>query len=473
MTITELRTNIQENIESIDEAKVQDYERKQKEREKQFNSMAPKTIEEQIVEELNQKHAVVHTDQFYILTEKPHSLFAGKDFTLESKGSFLNTYENQIVLCSDGKTLKSKAKIWLASKDRRQYQGITFDPTTKEHKGNLYNIWKGFAIEPIKGSCELYKNHIKNVICAGNLDYFNYVWKWLARLIQRPDEIATGLILMGKQGTGKNTFVEPLGKLFGSHYLPLDNIQQLLGQFNFHLKNAVLIHANEAIWGGIKKDIGVLKAMITDQFSVIEGKGKDRIVVRNFKHVIISSNEDWPVHLDRDDRRFLVLQISDKHKEDIPYFKAINKELENGGLENLLHELIKEDITDFNPRILPQNADAFSVKLMSASSAEKYIYEALSHGCFDLGNSTPNQSWNSSISCESVYKDYKIWCEQQGLKSEVSQRFGNTLYKLIPSITKGRPKSDGIRQYRYELPLLEKAREEFQQSFKAGKSIWD
>lgn len=38
MTITELRANIQENIETIYDAKVQDYERKQKEREKDFDS---------------------------------------------------------------------------------------------------------------------------------------------------------------------------------------------------------------------------------------------------------------------------------------------------------------------------------------------------------------------------------------------------------------------------------------------------
>ncbi len=94
-----------------------------------------KRIENEIVLELNQKHAVVHAGQFYILTEKPHPLFKGKVFNLEPKYSFLNTYENQI---PEGHT-KSKAKIWISHPERRQFDnGITFDPTTTEHRDGFY-----------------------------------------------------------------------------------------------------------------------------------------------------------------------------------------------------------------------------------------------------------------------------------------------------------------------------------------------
>jgi hypothetical protein len=349
------------------------------ERERQFSEMMAnaehrtQTIEDLIVEEMNKKHAVIHIDQFFVLTEKPHALFQGRmDFTLESRQSFLNTYENQLVECTDGKS-RSKGKVWLAHPNRRQFDGITFDPTTTHHRGSLYNIWRGFTEPPVKGNCDLYWEHVKNVICGSIAEYYSYVRKWLAHLVQKPHVVTTGLVLMGKQGTGKNTFVDPIGKLFGAHYLPLDNIQQLLGQFNFHLKNAALIHANEAVWGGNRKELGVLKAMVTDEFSVIEGKGKDRIVVRNFKHVIISSNEDWPVALDRDDRRFLVLRVSDVHKEDIPYFKAIQEQLNSGGLQALLYDLMNEAICDFDPRIIPQNTEAFDVKLMSVPTTDLLV----------------------------------------------------------------------------------------------------
>lgn len=426
--------------------------------------------ENKVVIELNQKHAVVHTDQFYILTEKRHSLLEGLDFTLESKQSFINMYENQLVRCKDGRD-RSKAKIWLAHKDRREFHGITFDPKTLDHKNGLYNIWKGFSIKPQKGCCEKFKAHILNVICSGNKDYFNYVWLWLSHLVQKPNELSPVLVLMGEQGTGKNTFVDPIGEIFGQHYLPLDNINQFLGNFNFHLKNAVLLHGNEAVWGGNKQALGKLKAMVTEKDCVIEGKNKDQIRMKNFKHLILSSNEDWPVHLERDARRFLVLNISSKHKDDRLYFKSIRDELSNGGSEALLYELLNENISDFDPWLLPQNAEAFAVKMMSASSPEKYIYEALFHESFDIGNETPSTPWNSKISCTSVYSDYSAWCLKQGLKAEANQRFGSALFKLTPSINKER-ETTGSRSYYYELPALSKAKEEFQKSFNADSRIW-
>lgn len=278
---------------------------------------------------------------------------------------------------------------------------------------------------------------------------------------------------MGKQGTGKNTFIDPIGKLFGAHYLPLDNIQQLLGQFNFHLKNAALIHANEAVWGGNRKELGVLKAMVTDEYSVIEGKGKDRIVVRNFKHVIISSNEDWPVALDHDDRRFLVLRVSDARKEDIPYFKAIQEQLKSGGLQALLYDLLNEPISDFDPRIIPQNTEAFDVKLMSAPTADRYIYEALCAGCFDVGNMAPCMDWLRTVGTESLYSDYCAWCDRQDITREGKERLGKALTRLIPSSVKTRPRLEEGRQRQYEFPDLLRAREEFQKAYKVGPSIWE
>ncbi len=461
------------------QAKRESYSQSYEARNVNFDEMARlaekklQTPEDVVLEELNQKHAVVHTDQFYILTEKDHTLFKGSDFTLESKTSFINMYENQRVICSDG-CLRSKARIWLAHPHRRQLTGITFDPTNSEDKNGMYNIWKGFSIEPLKGKCDLYKKHIKDVICAENDEYFYYVWKWMAYLVQHPDKIMTGLILIGLQGTGKGVFAKTLGLLFGQHYLHLDNLDRLLGNFNFHMKNAVLVYADEAIWGGNKKDVGKLKAMVTEEHAMIEPKGKDSFMVRNFRHFIFSSNESWPVHLDHDDRRFLVLEVSSKHKEDDAYFSAIYNELDHGGYEALLFELLNEDLTGFNPRKLPVNTESFQVKLQSASSCAQYIYEALREGCFDVGNSTPSECWpEQPLSFHRIYLDYNAWCSMQGKRLEQKSVLGRALNKLISSCVKSRPgATSGPRPECYTFQALSATREDFQKAFKAGTDIW-
>ena len=224
---------------------------------------------------------------------------------------------------------------------------------------------EGIRKGTLEGDCSKYWEHVFTNICNKNPKTYLFVRKWLSSIFQHPDDVHTALVLCGSQGTGKNSFVEPLGVLLGQHYVLLSSISELVSHFNYHLKHAVLIHANEALWGGDRRDIGTLKAMITERTCLIEGKGKDRFMVRNFKHVILSSNEDWPVHIDRDDRRFFVLGISNEHKEDHQYFAAIEEQLKSGGYEALLFDRQNENLDGFNPRVLPENISAFDIEKTS------------------------------------------------------------------------------------------------------------
>jgi phage/plasmid-associated DNA primase len=279
---------------------------------------------------------------------------------------------------------------------------------------------------------------------------------------------------MGLQGTGKGKFVTTIGRLLGQHFLQLDSTERLLGNFNNHMKNAVLVFADESIWGGNRKDIGRLKAMISEATATIEPKGKDIITIRNYRHFIFSSNEDWPVALDKDDRRFFVLAVSAAHKEDYSYFKAIDKELSHGGYAALLYELQHEDISDFDARAIPNNIEAFNVKLASFSSDETYVFRALQVGCFDLGNQTPSCNWPDKTLTESIYLDYSLWCQKQGQRALDERFLGKTLKKLIPGIDKVRPwVNNGPRRQYYTFPSIEQARQDYQKLLKMGEVVWD
>ncbi|KKN11301.1 hypothetical protein LCGC14_1027820, partial [marine sediment metagenome] len=358
---------------------------------------------------------------------------------------------------------------WLKSPTRRQYDGISFAPSD-EFGENCYNIWRGYARTPQKGDCGLFWQHIESNICSGHYKDYQYVRKWLAYVFQHPGVIHTALVLIGRQGVGKNSFVEPIGALLGSHFLHLSSLDELLSHFNYHLKNAVLIFANEALWGGNKKELGTLKAMITDKTCVIEGKGKDRIMLPNYKHLIISSNEDWPVHIDPDDRRFFVLRVGEAHKEDHQYFNALQVQLERGGYDALLFDLLNEDLSEFNPRHLPTSDEAFSIKLLSAPVSHRYIYEALKEGCFDIGNVTPNGVWGN-IATRSVFADFRAWCADNGYKIEPEENLGRAIRKLIPSTEKKQDRKIG-RRNKYCVNDLVTCRLEFQKEYKAGDCIW-
>ncbi len=194
--------------------------------------------------------------------------------------------------------------------------------------------------------------------------------------------------------------------------------------------------------------------------------------VDNCRHLIVSSNEDWAVPMDLDDRRFFVLDISPHRKEDVLYFKNLDFQMQAGGVSALLYDLLHEDLTDFDPRKMPANDFGFDMKMKAASSVEKFIYEALKEGKFNLTPRSDQSSWGP-MACERVvYAYYKIWVEYEGLKREASSEFGKRLKRVL-SITKTRRSFNDIRIWGYEFPSLESSRRAFEKFTKQTSKIWE
>jgi len=431
-----------------------------------------KALEASVVDELNQTLAIVHTSTTYVLIEKGKT-----DFVLDSKASLLTLYENQVVPNPSSEKSKkpvTKAHIWLRSPHRRTFDNIVLNPKIAGHYDRNFNIWKGFAVKPVKGDCSLFWDHVKNIICCGKESLYFYIKKWLAHLIQKPWIVATALVLRGKQGTGKGTFVETIGRLLGPHYAPLANLDQILGRFNSHLKNAILIFADEAIWGGNKGKIGALKALITEQKFFIEGKKKDGYWIDNFKHLIVSSNEDWAIHLDPDDRRFFVLDISADRKEDLDYFGKIIGQLESGGYESLMYDLLHEDLIGFDPRIMPENFAGFDMKLRSASSIDRFIYASLKEESWNHANIGPSTELKD-LTIDQFYNNYKTWCEKEKKIILDKEQIGRRLREIIPEMkTKRTSREEGPkRPVKYIFPPFEKCRNSFEKFYKQNSVIWE
>ncbi|MFZ4099603.1 MAG: primase-helicase family protein, partial [Chlamydiia bacterium] len=327
----------------------------------------------------------------------------------------------------------------------------------------------GFAVEPRPGDCGAFWEHVQEVICAGHPEHYQYVRKWMACVVQKPRLLATALVLRGLQGTGKNRFVEHFGSLFGPYFMTVNSLNHIAGKFNNHLKYAYLIHANEATWSGSRKDAGVLKALITDPIILLEGKGQDAIQVDNCRHLIISSNEDVPVPMDLDDRRFFALNVSPHRKEDLPYFRKLEARMASDGKNALLFDLLHEDLCSFDPRTMPVNDHGFDIKLRGADSCEKYLFEALCEGRFNLATERSG-SWES-LPCEFLYQHYKDWCTREGMRYEPSSELGKVLVRIL-RVEKARPSCGGIRVWWYRLPSLEHSRKLFEAHCKQSSGIW-
>ena len=189
-------------------------------------------------------------------------------------------YMNQRVpiLSPDGETvMKSAAELWLVSKKRRQYlEGVVFDPT-REAPPSYWNLYTGFGVAPTPGDWSLMRQHIREVICAGEREYYAYLINWAARMVQFPAEPGeVAVVMRGEEGVGKGILARYLIRCLGQHGIHVSSAEHLVGNFNAHLRGAIFLFADEAFFAGDKKHEGRLKALITDSFFTVEGKYRVR-----------------------------------------------------------------------------------------------------------------------------------------------------------------------------------------------------
>lgn len=424
-----------------------------------------------IVELLNKRHAVINLGgKCKILNEDK------EDITFSSVADFHSFYSNQLAV--DLKNPKKKisySKIWMSSKNRKQYNGIIFNPNLEVNKEtNQYNLWKGLALQPAKGSWDLFRDHIYTIIANSDEIISEWLLAWIARIIQKPggDRPGTSIVLRGKQGTGKGIFVNTIGEFFGDHFLQVANPIQVTGRFNSHLKAKLLVFVDEGFWAGDRKAEGVIKNIITEPYITIESKGFDIIRVRNYINLILASNSDWVVPAGLEERRFFVLDIAESRQQDKKYFNKIVKQMNSGGKEAMLYDLLKMDISKIDLRTFDQTQGLFEQKLFSMSIAQKYWFESLKRGSLIDSDSYDTLTWGF-VESKKQYNDYLNFSQKLREKFPLSPTaFGMSIQKLCPILIKKRLGTGIKRKYGKLFPDIDQCRSVFEKQLKMEIN-WD
>jgi hypothetical protein len=381
------------------------------------------------VGKMNEIHAVI-TDfagKCVILNESRDPLSGWKKVTFSSLADLRGRYRSRSVLV--GKNYMSVADAWFRHRDRREFQGIVFAPG-KSTPG-YYNLFQGFPVSPRPGDCGLFKQFIRDIICSGNEEYYEYLIHWFAFAVQRPSERPeVALVFKGVEGVGKGTLVSNFGKLFGPHFKQVWNTRQVVGNFNAHLADAIVLFADEALWPGNREGIGALKALITEKTIPLEYKGKDLVHVDNHVHLIIATNEDWAVPAGPQARRFFVLEVSDAQMQKGQYFGPIENEMKNGGLEAFFDMLLKVDLTGVDLRKIPLTGSLIEAKLRTMEGTpEGFWYSVLVRRTLLASQS----NWNQVVERVLLHDEYDRYAKQAGMKRRSTEtQLGMALKKVCP-----------------------------------------
>lgn len=341
----------------------------------------------QIVAGMNEKFcAVLEGGDFHVYMRDLDDLYDPPRpvLTRLSRAAFRNYHENELVTLPDKRQPVSVADLWLKHPKMRKHPGIVLDPDGREQ--DKLNLWQGWAVTPMPGDWSLMRELIENVLCAGNREHAEYVLRWIAFMVQKPGvQPQTAIAFRGNEGTGKSTLGRMLMRLAGRHGITVSSPKQLAGNFNAHLRNAVFVFADEALWPGNKENEGTLKQLVTEPVISFEPKGKDVVLGRNLVHLMLASNEEWVVPAGKDARRFAVFDVSDARRNDHGFFDRLNRQMDEGGLAAMLHDLLAMDLAGWHPaRNVPQTRALADQKLHSLDPASKFWMEVLERGSVGL-----------------------------------------------------------------------------------------
>ena len=338
---------------------------------------------------MNDKHAVISNlgGKCVIMEWVPSPISEGqKELSYQSFQAFRERYANQYVAVPNGRgrwETAPAAPIWLAHPHRRQYEGLDLVPGGPPILPNGYlNLWKGWGVEPRKGSWRLMQRHIVEVLANGNQafeDFITYSTAWKFQNAGLPPEVL--LALLGGKGVGKGAWGYILLLIFGTHGLQIFSTEHLTGKHNQHLQNKLFLFLDEAIWAGDKHADRVLKGLTTEKSMFIEPKNVNGFQWPNHLGMYMSGNDKWIVPASHDERRYAVNKVSERWKQDKTYFGPLFEEINNGGAGAMLYDLLHLDLDGWHPRDnVPQTKALLDQKMLGLGGLELWYVHLLNVG---------------------------------------------------------------------------------------------
>jgi hypothetical protein len=280
-------------------------------------------------------------------------------------------------------------------------------------------------------------------------------------------------VLRGEEGVGKGFLANVIGRLCPHHYVVISQSAHLTGRFNPHHQQCLLMFVEEGFWAGDKQGEGALKHLVTDPELLIEPKHVNPFMVRNLSRLIIASNEHWVVPAGTRARRWFVLDVANTRANDRKYFGAIVDEMENGGLQALMHLLMNFDLSTVDIFAVPKTAALLAQKEESLPPHEKWWLHCLYAGeirahDFVVTSQGHNQfskesdGWPKEVRKDQLWKSYRDWAMDHNIRSRLwpVSTLHHWLKPLLPGSQEIR-RGDKERTREIVLPELDICREAY------------
>jgi len=273
---------------------------------------------------------VAHQTQYGLMKEEfeEHHCKVGVNFVRErnqndvfevfKKGDFCILNEEK-TFAKNGKEV-SFMEVWFADADKRRYE--TFDTFVKDCPADVYNLWKPFkaslhqytdkvtitnrsftkTFTSIEEKCEAgftwFCNHTLNIMCSNHQASHNLLMNWVAQMLQYPETKSIEIIIVSKEGAGKDLWLLFIRNIMGHKKVweCNDPINQVFGKFNGMMRDAFLVIFAESNKSYFFNSTDKKKQLITNSTITIKIENLPAFDMKSFHRFMeFSNNPDLSV----------------------------------------------------------------------------------------------------------------------------------------------------------------------------------
>lgn len=168
---------------------------------------------------------------------------------------------------------------------------------------------------PNADAVEFYKRHLL-CVCNGDVDAYQIVLQWMARIVQQPGIPARWAIFMiGEEGTGKTKMIDPLVRAIGRPNVRVSGSKSVNNGGGFmdwaaHGKMLGIINDFVITGPGMYETAEAIKPVITDDIVTITRKGSPDFTYENFASYLATGNNKSPMPISAGSRRWYFVRTT-------------------------------------------------------------------------------------------------------------------------------------------------------------------
>lgn len=228
-------------------------------------------------------------------------------------------------------------------------------------------------------------------------DELEHVLDWLAYTIQQPDKkINHTLLVKGKPGVGKSLFFAPiqraLRRVAQERVVKSEDIDSNFSGFLENCKLLVMEELNLAAGGhSVANKLKTIQAS-PPEYIMVNPKYGRQFEIPNVVNIIAYSNNDLPIKLEENQRRWYVIETDAPPIEEMEWYsESYGTAMVETEIDSILTYLHDRSIAHFNPYQRPAMSEA----------AQQMILDSVT-GYRDLAPSIKDIEWPDLVSLKEV-----------------------------------------------------------------------